>query len=78
MPWPAPPAPAHLFIAMSNAVFDGYAVRIAGRKRISFLHYSREAAYPEFRKQVLLGAGGSGLFLSLVLWSWSLVSLAAE
>lgn len=68
----------HLFVAMSNAVFDGHALRIVGRNRIRFLHYSREVEYPEFRKQLLLGAGGSGLFLSLVLWTWSLLSLAAE
>lgn len=68
----------HLFVALSNAVFDGHAVRIAGRNRIRFLHYSREAEYPEFRKRLLLGAGSSGLFLSLVLWTWSLLSLAAE
>jgi hypothetical protein len=68
----------HLFVAMSNAVFDGYAVRIVGRKRIGFLHYSREAAYPKCRKELLLAAGSSGLFLSLVLWAWSLLSLAAE
>ena len=68
----------HLFVAMSNAVFDGHAVRIIGRKRIRFLHYSGEAAYPEFRKQLLLLAGGSGLFLSLALWAWSLLSLVGE
>jgi hypothetical protein len=67
----------HLFVAMSNAVFDGHAVRMLGRNRISFMHYSREAEYPEFRKQLLLGAGGSSLFLSLVSWTWLLVSLTA-
>ena len=68
----------HLFVAMSNAVFDGHGVRIVGRKRMRFLHYSRQAAYPEFRKQFLIGAGGSGLFLSLMLWTWSILSFAAE
>jgi len=68
----------HLFVAMSNAVFDGHAVRTIGWKRIRFLHYSREAEYPEFRKQLLLSVGGSGLFLSLVLWAWSLLSLVAQ
>jgi len=62
---------------MSNAIFDGYAVRILGPKRISFLHYSREAAYPQLRKQLLLGAGGSGLFLSMVFWAWTVLSLTA-
>jgi hypothetical protein len=67
----------HLFSAMSNAIFDGYAVRILGPKRISFLHYSREAAYPQLRKQLLLGASGSGLFLSMVFWAWTVLSLTA-
>jgi hypothetical protein len=64
----------HLFVGMSNAVFDGYGVRIAGPRRIHFLHYNSETAYPEFRKQILLGAGGTGLFLSFVLWVWSVVA----
>jgi hypothetical protein len=67
----------HLFVAMSNAVFDGHAVRLVGRNRIRFLHYSRESKYPGFRKQLLLGAGCSSLFLSLVSWTWLLVSLTA-
>jgi Transglutaminase-like superfamily len=68
----------HLFMAMSNAIFDGYSVRFLGRKRISFLHYSREAAYPRLRKQLLLGAGGSGVFLSIVFWAWTLLSLIPD
>ena len=68
----------HLFVAMSNAVFDGHAVRMIGRNRIRFMHYSGEAKYPEFRKQLLLGAGGSSLFLSLLSWTCLLVSLTAE
>ncbi len=68
----------HLFVALSNAIFDGHAVRIVGRNRIRFMHYSREAEYPEFRKRLLLGAGSSGLFLSLVLWTWSIISLVPE
>lgn len=68
----------HLFVAMSNAVFDGYAVRMVGPKRISFLHYSNEAAYPELRKQLLLLVGANGLFLSAVFWAWTLLSMTAE
>ena len=68
----------HLFLAMSNAIFDGYSVRLLGRKRISFLHYSREATYPQLRKQFLLGAGGSGLFLGAVFWAWTLLSLIPD
>ena len=65
----------HLFVAMSNAIFDGYAVRVFGPKRIRFLHYSPEASYPVFRKFVLLGIGGSGIFLSVVFWAWTFASL---
>lgn len=68
----------HLFMAMSNAVFDGYSVRLLGRKRISFLHYSREASYPQLRRQVLLGAGGSGLLLSVLFSVWTLLSLLPD
>ena len=68
----------HLFMAMSNAIFDGYTVRLFGRKRISFLHYSREVAYPQLRKQLLLGAGSSGLFLGAVFWAWTFLSLIPD
>jgi Transglutaminase-like superfamily len=68
----------HLFMAMSNAIFDGYSVRLLGRKRISFLHFSREATYPQLRKQLLLGAGGSGLFLGAVFWAWTFLSLMPD
>lgn len=68
----------HLFMAMSNAIFDGYSVRLLGWKRISFLHYSREATYPQLRKQFLLGAGGSGLFLGAVFWAWTFLSLIPD
>jgi len=65
----------HLFVAMSNAVFDGYSVRLLGAKRIHFLHYSREAAYPVRRRRLLLHLAGSGFCLSLILWAWTLFSL---
>lgn len=68
----------HLFMAMSNAIFDGYSVRLLGWKRISFLHFSREATYPQLRKQFLLGAGGSGLFLGAVFWAWTFLSLIPD
>ncbi|PYV51678.1 MAG: hypothetical protein DMG97_07335 [Acidobacteria bacterium] len=68
----------HLFVAMSNAVFDGYSVRIVGPRRLRFLHYSRESAYPILRKQILLAVGGSGLGLSAMFWAWILFCLSAE
>ena len=68
----------HLFMAMSNAIFDGYAVRVLGRKRISFLHYSREATYPQLRKQFLLGACSSGVVLGMLFWTWTFLSLIPD
>jgi hypothetical protein len=65
----------HLFLAMSNAIFDGYSVRLVGPKRISFLHYSWRATYPQRLKQFLLGAGGGGVLLGVVFWTWTLFSL---
>jgi hypothetical protein len=84
MLWPHPSPAAyglycrHLFVATSNAIFDGYSVRLVGPRRIRFLHYSREAAYPKLRKQVLLSLAGSGLFLSAMFWGWTLLALAGE
>lgn len=68
----------HLFVAMSNAIFDGYAVRLAGPRRLRFLHYSRESPYPRFRKQFLLGLGGCALSLTAMFWALTLLSLGAE
>jgi len=68
----------HLFVAMSNAVFDGYGVRLLGSKSISFLHYSREAQYPALRKQLLLGISANGLLLSVVFWTWTFLSMTPE
>jgi hypothetical protein len=68
----------HLFVAMSNAIFDGYGVRIFGARRICFLHYSRESTYPILRKQLLLGLGSTGLCLSVTFWVCTLLFLAAK
>jgi hypothetical protein len=68
----------HLFMAMSNAIFDGYTVRFLGRKRMSFLHYSGEETYPKLRKQLLLGAGGGGVLLSVLFWTWTVLSLIPD
>lgn len=66
----------HLFVALSNAIFDGYGVRLFGPRRINFLHYSGVAPYPTLTKQILLGACGGGFFFSLVFGIWTLLSLA--
>jgi hypothetical protein len=66
----------HLFLALSNAIFDGYGVRITGPKRIHFLHYhSRGERYPTFSKRILLTLSSSCAILSIVLWALSLIVL---
>jgi transglutaminase superfamily protein len=68
----------NLFVGLSNAIFDGYRVRLIGTRRINFLHYSGITTYPVFSKQMLLGASGCGFFFSLVFWIWALLSLARK
>jgi|SRR5215470_2903142 len=69
----------HLFLALSNAVFDGYGVRIIGPKRIDFLHYCpRGAKYPGGRKQILLGIIVGSAALTVVVWTLSLVAWCLE
>lgn len=69
----------HLFLARSNAIFDGYGVRIIGRKRIDFLHYSpRGTKYPNSSKNILLGLILGCAGLSIVLWTLSLVAWSFE
>lgn len=63
----------HMFVATTNAVFDGYSVRMFGTNRIGFLHYSKESTYPQSRKRVLLATAASGLFLSTMFWALELV-----
>src|SRR5262249_9194282 len=65
----------HLFLARSNAIFDGYGVRIIGRKRIDFLHYSpRGTRYPNTSKHILLGLILGSAAFSIGLWMLSLVA----
>jgi hypothetical protein len=47
----------HLFIAQTNATFDGYRVRLVGHRRISFAHFvaAGERPYPEGMKRMLFG-----------------------
>ncbi|HEY6769692.1 MAG TPA: transglutaminase family protein [Candidatus Sulfotelmatobacter sp.] len=68
----------HLFVATTNAVFDGYSVRSIGQRRIHFLHYSEHSAYPVFRKSLAVAIGGYSLGLGAIFWVWTLVSLAAD
>jgi len=47
----------HIYISNTNAFFDGYRVSLFGKRRIEFIHYSKEPltpAYPEMKKIVLL------------------------
>ena len=65
----------HLFLAMSNAIFDGYGVRIVGSKRIDFLHCCPNGPnYPSLSKKILLGLSVTCAALSLLLWMLSLVA----
>ena len=68
----------HMFVALSNALFDGYRIGLFGPKRMRFMHYSPRANYPVLRKQLLLGISGGGLLLSLVFWAWTLASLFGD
>jgi hypothetical protein len=45
----------HMYVARTNAIFDGYGVRLFGSKRISFLHYFGNGTepYPEHTKNFL-------------------------
>ena len=49
----------HIFIANTNAIFDGYGMRLFGTKRISFLHFSGDGieSYPQVKKEFLLICG---------------------
>jgi hypothetical protein len=58
----------HVFLGLSNAVFDGYSVRMFGAKQIRFVHYGKEK-YPELWKRTLIGAAGVSLLLSMALWT---------
>ena len=69
----------HMYIARTNAIFDGYGVRLFGRKRISFLHYFGNGTepYPEHTKNslfvlcaasVLIMVYRAGAFIWCLLW----------
>lgn len=59
----------HLFLGLSNAVFDGYSVRMFGAKRIHFMHYGKSQKYPELSKRILIGAASVSALLSMALWA---------
>ena len=64
----------HLFLALSNAIFDGYGVRIIGPKRIDFLHYCPQGPkYPNLPKKILLGLSVACAALSIILWTLSII-----
>jgi hypothetical protein len=67
----------HMFVAMSNAIFDGYAVRILGQRRIQFVHYSEKDKYPDVLKYLLLVATCCSIFLGLVFWALLLLTFLA-
>jgi|HubBroStandDraft_4_1064222.scaffolds.fasta_scaffold101213_2 hypothetical protein len=57
----------HIYVACSNAIFDGYHVSLVGKKRITFLHFVdlHVPPYPERRKQFLLVSGFVSLLLAM-------------
>jgi hypothetical protein len=59
----------HIFVAQTNALFDGYRMRVFGRRRISFAHFVEqdEAPYPELRKRFLFAITTCCLLACLVL-----------
>jgi hypothetical protein len=67
----------HMFVAMSNAIFDGYAIRILGQRRIQFFHFSHDGKYPEVLKHLLLVAACCSLFLGLLFWVSILLTFLA-
>jgi hypothetical protein len=54
----------HVYVSMTNALFDGYSVRMFGRKRVRFAHFANEysAPFPVVEQRVAL-ACGAGIFL---------------
>ena len=66
----------HIYLARTNALFDGYRVSLVGKRKITFLHFVgvHSPAYPEARKRFLLFGG----FVAFVLAALSLLySLSA-
>jgi hypothetical protein len=68
----------HLFLGLSNAVFDGYGVRMFGAKRIHFLHYGKLKKYPELSKRIQICAASVSLLLSMALWTSFLVVFCTQ
>jgi len=69
----------HLFLARSNAIFDGYGVRIIGPKRIDFLHFSPGGTrYPNDFKKTLIGVTVACAALTVAVWTLSLVAWILE
>ena len=69
----------HLFLARSNAIFDGYGVRMFGPKRIDFLHYSPcGTKYPNGSKQLLIGLTIVCAVVSIAIWTLSVVAWTFE
>lgn len=58
----------HVYIALTNALFDGYRVCFSCRKPISFAHLTTSYSpdYPSSQKKVALAASGIGLLFGLL------------
>jgi hypothetical protein len=62
----------HLFIAMTNALFDGYGVRFFGKKTIWFAHLTtpQSPSYPSNAKSIAVLFGTSTCALATVILAW--------
>src|SRR5439155_4804970 len=61
----------HIFVARTNALFDGYRVRAFGARRISFAHLVSDGqeVYPEDRKRILFGCAALSFVVAVIPWT---------
>jgi hypothetical protein len=64
----------HFFVAQTNAIFDGYRVRMWGKRRISFAHFAPngEKRYPERTKRILF-ATATASFVTYFAFLWTML-----
>jgi len=70
----------HVYVSMTNALFDGYSVCLFGRKRVSFAHFANEysASFPVAVQRVALACGVSILVLGGAITFLGLVKLCNQ
>jgi hypothetical protein len=62
----------HLFVEMTNALFDGYGVRAFGKKRIVFSHLTNDYSHPFPGVAQALGLG-AGIFGVPIGWTFCFI-----